>query len=232
MRDYFGKENSIRFIFPIDGDCINIHDGESISEGVRVCVKVTAPVGHEIEICGIPAKFDGEIYLARVDIKDYKTTLTAIDKTDRKESAIDVYRLPNAVGGYRLSSDDNIIFLSDITAHKDEYTSIFDNPYLAVYKKAHDLYGTKVHLNIFYAFDEISRSKFSSEREYFDLSMMTDKFREEFRANSDWLKFSFHAYSEFPDMPYKYATAEKVREDAEKVLSEIVRFAGPEILSP
>jgi len=231
MRDYFGKEYSVRFVFPIDGDCINSRDGENIDGGIRIAAEVEAPAGHDVEICGIPAAFSDGIYRARIDVREYETSLRAVDKTDCVECSIKVLRLPNAVGGYRLSSDDNIIFLSDINDHKDEYTSIFDNPYLSVYKKAHDLYGAKVHLNIFYAFDDKSRSNFSSEREYFDLSMMTDKFKEEFRANSDWLKFSFHAQSEFPNMPYKYADGETVRRDAEKVLREIVRFAGPEILS-
>ncbi|MBQ8310565.1 MAG: hypothetical protein IJX80_06105 [Clostridia bacterium] len=40
-------------------------------------------------------------------------------------------------------------------------------------------------------------------RPYFNLSMRTDKFKEEFHANADWLKLSFHAKSEFPPKPYQ-----------------------------
>jgi hypothetical protein len=139
--------------------------------------------------------------------------------------------LPEAVGGYRLSSDDNIIFLWDINEHKDEYRSIFENPYLAIYKKAHDRYGAKVHLNLFYEFDDKARTRFSEDRPYFNLSMMTDKFKEEFRANADWLKLSFHARSEEPPKPYQFADGETVRRDCEQVHAEIRRFAGEECLS-
>ena len=131
---------------------------------------------------------------------------------------------------FRLSSDDNILFLQDINKNKDEYASVFENPYLAMYKKAHEELGAKVHLNLFYEFIPNSRD-FSSEREYFNLSMMTDKFRDEFRANSDWLKLAFHANSEYPDKPYKDAAPEKIREDYLKVCREIERFAGAECIS-
>ena len=44
--------------------------------------------------------------------------------------------------------DDNIRFLKDLTEQK--YTSIFDHPYLAMYKRLHDAFGLKVQLNLFY----------------------------------------------------------------------------------
>jgi hypothetical protein len=61
--------------------------------------------------------------------------------------------------------------------------------------------------------------------------MMTDKFKEEFRANADWLKFTFHAKSEFPDKPYRYADRKTVRDDCIAVCREICRFAGKECIS-
>ena len=231
MRNYFGEGHPIRFLFPIDGDCINVYDGKEIAGGIRIPVSIEAPIGHSIEVNGVYARYENGTYRAYADVLDKKATLTARDLTDGTDCSITVLRLPNAVGGYRLSSDDNIIFLWDITEHKDEYTSIFENPYLAIYKKAHDLYGAKVHLNLFYEFDDEARSYFSDERPYFNLSMMTDKFREEFRANADWLKFTFHAKSEFPPKPYKYADAETVRRDCEKIHAEICRFAGEEVIS-
>lgn len=231
MRDYFNKQSPIRFLFPIDGDCLNRKDGAEQGNELLVPVAVTAPEGHEILICGQKAEFREGAYRATVSVAAPQSTLSATDKTDGTACEITVFRLQNPMGGYRLSSDDNIIFLADINAHKEEYTSIFDNPYLAVYKKAHDLYGAKVHLNLFYEFDGISRSYFSGNREYFNLSMMTDKFREEFRANADWLKLSFHAKSEFPSEPYKHAEGSLIEAHAKQILAEIVRFAGPEVLS-
>ena len=126
-----------------------------------------------------------------------------------------------AVSVYYLSQ---VLCFKDLTDNKDKYTSIFDNPYLAVYKKAHDLYGAKIHLNLFYEF--IPTDDFKEHTEYFNLSMMTDKYRDEFKANSDWLKLAFHAKTEYPDAPYKYATAEEITSDCIKVCREIIRFAG------
>lgn len=223
--------DSINFIFPIDGDCINENDGTAIEEGVRIYANVLAPEGHDVMIEGTRAEYNNGIYRAKVDVVGSECQLTAEDMTDGTRTSVKVFRLSNPLGGYRLSSDDNIIFLYDINLHKDEYTSIFDNPYLAIYKKAHELYGAKVHLNLFYEFDSKARECFSDNREYFNLSMMTDKFKDEFERNSDWLKFSFHSKSEMPPSPYKYADGETVRRDAIEVMREIVRFAGSSALS-
>ncbi len=194
-------------------------------------VSVVAPKGHTIEIGGIPARYENGAYRAYAHITKRETELTARDLTDGTSATVRVFYLPNATGGYRLSSDDNILFLWDINEHKDEYKSIFENPYLAVYKKAHDLYGAKAHLNLFYEFDEKAAKRFGDARPYFNLSMMTDKFRDEFRANADWLKLSFHAMREHPMKPYQFADGETVRRDCELVHAEIRRFAGEESLS-
>ena len=57
------------------------------------------------------------------------------------------------------------------------------------------------------------------------------KLRDEFRANSNWLKLSFHSESEMPDAPYENADGETVRKDCLRVHREIIRFAGEECLS-
>ena len=232
MRDYFGKNNPIRFVFPIDGDCVNKNDGIEIAGGIRIPVSVAAPEGHEVTVCGAPTTYVDGVYTAEVNVYGRENFLRARDITDGTECEIKIFRLPDiSMGGYRLSSDDNIIFMYDITANKDVYKSIFENPYLAVYKKAHDLYGAKVHINLFYEFDDKARQNFSADRPYFNLSMMTDKFKDEFIANSDWLKFSFHAKSEMPGCPYKFADAETISRDCIMTLREIERFAGKEVIS-
>ena len=231
MIDYFNTDSPIRFVFPIDGDCVNERDGLSPSGNVQILAKVAAPLGHDVVICGQKAVYSDGCYTAPVEIVGHRTTLSATDETTGDACRVAVYYLPNSVKGYRISSDDNILFLADITYHKDEYTSIFDNPYLAVYKKAHDLYGAKVHINLFYEFRGVSKDCFANERPDFDLSMMTDKFRDEFRANADWLKLSFHSKNENPPAPYADATAEEVSRDCIRVNREILRFAGPEVMS-
>ena len=119
-RDYLNEKSNLRFVFPIDGDCINEFDTEVI---------VAAPEGHDIEICGEKAVFsDGYYRIPMPSADDFYT----VDKTTGDKQTVRTFRLKNAVGGYRLSSDDNILFLSDITDHKDDYKSIFENPYLAI----------------------------------------------------------------------------------------------------
>ncbi|NLD88439.1 MAG: hypothetical protein GX633_09325, partial [Clostridiales bacterium] len=121
--------------------------------------------------------------------------------------------------GYRLSVDDNIWFLRNIANHP-EYTSLFDDPYLALYKDIHDRYGTKVHMNIYY------------ETDGFNLTMMPDRFKDEWEANSNWLRLSFHAKADTPNWPYIDAPYEKVNEDYNQVVREIKRFAGESVLGP
>ena len=231
MRDYFNQEGLVRFLFPIDGDCVNDRDGKKSEEGILLTARVFAAEGCTLQINGVPARAKGNEYLAEVLIKEGRNELTASNLTDGTTATVSVFFYPRCVGKYRISSDDNILFLADITANKDVYTSIFDNPYLAVYKRAHDLYGAKVHLNLFYAFDREAAALFSAPHPDFDLSMMTDKFKAEWRANADWLKLSFHARKEFPNKPYQHAAAETIVADYKAVRREILRFAGEECFS-
>ena len=48
---------------------------------------------------------------------------------------------------FSFTVDDNIIFLKDITEMGCE--SIFDHPYLAMYKRLHEKYDLKIQLNLF-----------------------------------------------------------------------------------
>lgn len=107
--------------------------------------------------------------------------------------------------------DDNIRFLKELT--KAGYVSIFQHPYLAVYHRLREKYGLSVQLNLFY------------ECEGFTLADMTDAYREEFAANADWLKMSFHSRLENVH-PYREAPYGAVYTDAAAVQAEISRFAS------
>lgn len=220
---------ALKFLFPIDGDFVNSRDGSWKDDALYVDVLLASGDGTP-SVCDIPAVYDAALgcYKATVPLYGYRNRLIA--KTPTQECIITVLVTPEEkLNKFRVSSDDNIRFLKELT--ENDYASIFDHPYLAVYKKAHDLYGAKVHLNLFYAFDDQARSLFRSKPSYFDLSMMTDRYKEEFIANSSWLKLTFHAKSEFPDKPYKYADRKTVCEDCIAVCREICRFAGKECLS-
>lgn len=226
MIDYLREGALVRFVFPIDGDCLNERDGVLDGDVLTISAEVAAPAGAVVTVNGIAAEETGAgRYVARVPVEGRRAVLTAV--CGEESAAVEVYRLPDVVGKYRLSVDDNILFLADITAHADEYKSIFDNPYLAIYREAHEKYGAKVHLNLFYAYAGEAKPLFAAHPDDFDLSMVTDKFRDEWAANAEWLKLAFHARQEFPPSPYDHATAEEITADFLAVKREVERFAGP-----
>ena len=121
---------------------------------------------------------------------------------------------------YNFYIDDHIFVFTDLARQRPK--SAFDHFYLKGLKRIHDLYGTKFTCNCFYhnAHDE------------FLLKDMPDIWKSEFQDNADWLKFSFHSYSEFPDRPYAEASAEEFGKDWDLVQNEIYRFAGEECYIP
>ena len=112
--------------------------------------------------------------------------------------------------------DDNIRFLKEI--NEGAMKSIFDHPYPAMYKRLNEKFGLKVQLNLFYKMDG------------FDLSMMSDRYKEEWKKESDWLKLSFHSLYENTS-PYESSGYDEVFSDASNVHSEILRFASKKSLA-
>jgi hypothetical protein len=213
-------ESKIKFISPVDGDMLNEYDGKITEGGLKTEVKISAPPGMRLLINGTVAGFSGNTYSAYVVLNDYKNTIEASNTVSGEKLSIIVYWLKNVVNRYRLSLDDNIWFLKDIHLNAGKYKSIFENPYLGMLKEVHDIYGTKIHLNIFYQTDG------------FNLSQMTDKYKSEWKDNAGWLRLSFHALQEFPDRPYLTAGYDQVKKDCIKVKEQIRRFAGEELMGP
>lgn len=89
--------------------------------------------------------------------------------------------------------DDVIWVFRDLTRQRPK--SIFDHHFLKSLRETHDKTGLKVQMNLFY------RTSSFYGIDDFSLSDVTDAYKAEFEANSDWLKFSFHAKEEFPDYP-------------------------------
>ena len=218
-----------KLIFPKDGDFLDLND---ITESENGTLLVKATLSSDgcgrITINGIPVVADTDGAYAFIPITEGKNLLSISHNGEECEK-ICVYCFPAFFKKFRISSDDNILFLRNINANKDVYTSIFDDPYLSIYKKAHLLYGACVNLNLFYETDELPG--FSEKGEYFNLSMMTDKFKKEWEENSDWLRLSFHSNAEHPNKPYISASYEEIYNDALKINSEIIRFAGERSLS-
>ena len=112
--------------------------------------------------------------------------------------------------------DDNIRFLKELT--NGDYKSIFEHPYLAMYKRLHNKLGLKVQLNLFYEMPE------------FNLTQMTTAFNREWRENADWLKLSFHSKLENVK-PYENSGYDEVFSDCNTVNDEILRFASQDSLA-
>jgi hypothetical protein len=217
--------SDIKFISPVEGDMLHSNDGVLTDRYLQIPVKISAPAGSSISINGVEADAKDGYFSADARLFNYENQIEVLNNTTGESESIRVYQLKNFAGKYRLSIDDNIWFLRDIQDHIDTYQSLFDNPYLSFLKEVNDTYGTKIHLNLFYKTDGIYQT------DGFNLSKFTDKFKSEWKTNSDWLTLSFHALGEFPDKPYISATYEEVKKDCDLVISEILRFAGQEVMT-
>lgn len=132
------------------------------------------------------------------------------------------YNKPNITkGGKRMKKfcftiDDNIRFIKELSESGAE--SLFDHPYPAMLRRLHERFGIKIQLNLFY------------RMEGFDLSKASDRFQDEWQANADWLKLSFH--SELENVrPYENSGYDEVYNDCRAVHDEILRFAGKDSLA-
>jgi hypothetical protein len=212
--------DAIKFISPIDGDMLCELDGTLSDGGLITNVSIAAPEGSRIKVNGSNAKYNGGIFSAAVRLKKYENVIELAEEKSGVKENIKVFWLKGFANKYRLSLDDNIWFLKDLSNNADRYKSIFENPYLGFLKQIHETYGTKIHLNIYY------------ETDGFNLSQLTDKYKSEWKANSNWLRLSFHAFANDPDKPYTNAPYEKVKSDCNMVMDQIRRFAGKENTGP
>ena len=114
--------------------------------------------------------------------------------------------------------DDVIWVFRDLTRKRP--ASMWDNPYMATLKRAHDEYGVKTQLNVFY------KTCFWYDDDDFSLSDMTDAYKKEFEEASDWLKLGFHSKEEWPDYPFINADYGLVDRVFKLTYNEVCRFAG------
>lgn len=212
----------MKFLKPIDGDVLFcVADGTVDDRGLHTTVCVAAEPGRKLQINGVAAEEKAGGYFAEVLLDSYRNAIEAVDTETGEQIAMYVYWFRNGYKTYRLGVDDVIRCLENIYRNQDVYTSIFDDPFLRIYKELHEQYGTYVHMHIYYENDDGS----------FNLTMFPEKYKREFQANGKWLKFTFHAKADKPDSPYKYASYQQVMEEGRQVEREIVRFAGREVFS-
>lgn len=211
---------SAEFQFPKDGIMLTEASGQRVGDALKIEVQFNASDNRNLTLNGQPLpRVNFCCYKTEYLLTDFKNTLEVTDTNSGEKWAIDVYFLKRGYKKYRFSLDDNIWFLQNLTENKDVYKSMFDDPYLAMIKSIHDLYGSKFHINIYYE---------TPRHGGFNLTQMTDRYKEEWKNNADWLRLSFHANADKPDRPYMYATYEQAYFEMERVHREILRFAGEE----
>ena len=200
---------------------LNERDGRVVDGTLFTKIIVLAPKDLIISINGTNALYDNGLYVAEVQLRSYSNIIEIIEEKSGYNESIKIYWLKKYAGKYRLSLDDNIWFLEDIAKNSKSYKSIFDNLYLGFLKQVHDMYGTKIHINIYYQTED-----------GFNITQVPEKYKGEWQSNSEWLRLSFHALANEPDKPYINATYDEMKRDCNLVLNEIKRFAGEELIGP
>ncbi len=198
------------------GAVLNHNHGVETEKCLRVLIEGLATTGHPVKINGQPAAMDGRKFSALVELDRKINTIIATTLTPYGTFSQEIILVWDKKSFRRCNFyiDDNIFVFTDLAKQRPVHA--FDHFYLAGLKKIHDEYGLKLTLNCFY----------HNDHHDFDLKDMPDTWKSEFMDNSDWLRFSFHSYGEFPDRPYIELTAEEFGKDYDLVKNEIIRFAG------
>ena len=169
--------DKIQFLNPISGTMLCDKAGTVEGNALLVDISLKASAGRNITVNGLKATDNGGIYTIKYPLTAYENKLVALDVESDDTAEATIYRLKDASMKYRLSLDDNLWFFQDIA--KNNYKSIFENPYLKLMKDMNDKYGTKVHTNIYYFGSNLSCRTNSTEGG-FNLSQFPDKYKGDF----------------------------------------------------
>ena len=202
-----------------DGEVLDNFSGIETEEYLEIKVQGIADPQAEVTVNGQKTERCDRNFSADIRLTEKINKVTVKSDSYWGEKTLTLTVVWNKKVGkvYNFFFDDVIFCLRSIAKERPE--SVFDELFFGRLKKIHDLYGTKFTLNLFFSDDH---------HKDFTLKEMPEDYREEFAENADWLKFSFHAYSEFPDRPYQNATAEKLAADYDLIREEVKRFAGEE----
>ncbi len=116
----------------------------------------------------------------------------------------------------KFSVDDATEILMDIS--NNDYESIFDSSRMSIFKQMHEEYDLDVTLFLF------------EKLESYNLSDFPDKYKDEFEANSDWLKLGWHGIDDGSPEDCGY-TGDELIQSYINTTNEIIRFAGKRSLS-
>jgi hypothetical protein len=212
-----GASSTLQIHGPIHGAILNRHHGETVDGGLKIEVTGQAPANQPVTVSGVPARRAGVEFFSDVVLsaRENEIVVSTDGSSGHSEQRIRVVWDQNSRPRYRFTIDDNVFFLRDIS--QNNYSSLFECFYLDLLRKVHEAYGTRFCLNLYF-----------TTGDGFDLTQVSERYKPEWRDNADWLKLSFHAYSDKPDRPYQYAPAEKLLADWDLVTEQIIRFAGEE----
>jgi len=225
-----GAPKDFCFIQPFDGGVIHEECGlpvlgtETGPDGkktLKIQVTGSAPPEAKLEVFTgdgqrVPASIQNGVFRGIVLLRDRITEIKARTTVNGevREIRTRVVWAKNSYRRFRCYIDDHSFFFRDIL--KTGYKSIFECFYLARLRQLHRDFGVKINLNCFNT---------TPERD-FRLSMFPDKYKSEFEDNADWLRLAFHSENEFPDIPYRDASPEKLAADFDLVAGELKRIAG------
>ena len=151
-----------------------------------------------------------------------RAAMEALKELGPTMTDVEVRRTRNIPGKRAAFYIDDVIFcFRDLAREKPK--SIWDHFYFAAFREAHEKYGLRVQMNIFYRNDFY----YGARGAEFTLKDMPDTWKHEFQAAKDWLRFGFHSYSEFPDYPWINASYDDVVWTWKVLTREVERFAGP-----
>ena len=205
--------------FPRHGAILNHNHGKEDDNGLTIEVRGVASVGNRVTINGIEAERKGRAFSGKVTLtqKFNDIVVQGSGSFGDEQAKITVLWDKKSFPRSNFYIDDHSFFLTDI-AH-DRPKSLFDHFYLKGLSETHKRYGTKFTLNCFYR----------NDHHPFTLPEFPDIYKSEWKDNSDWLKLSFHAFSEFPDRCYEApGSSTQLLKDFDLVKGEIERFAGPD----
>ena len=204
------------------GAVLNHNHGVETEKALTVTIQGVSRSGYPAYVNGIKAEMDGQNFSVDIDLTQKINTVCASTTTPYGTYSQELTLVWDKKSFLRCNCyiDDHSFFFTDLA--KERPKKAFDHFYLKGLKNIHDKYGLKVTLNLFYHNDHFD----------FELKDMPDIWKSEFIDNSDWMKFSFHSYSEFPDRPYLETTREEFARDWDLVQNNIYRFAGEECYIP
>ena len=198
------------------GAVLSHFHGRESSDSLCVRVEGICDHGGQVWVNAQPATCSGRRFWADVSLTEKFNRIKAVAAGSLGEYAheIQVVWDKKSFKRYNFYIDDNIFLFTDLAKQRPK--SAFDHFYLKRLREIHRRWGLRLTLNCFY----------HNAHQEFTLAEMPDCYRQEFIEQSDWLKFSFHSYSEFPDRPYEEVELSQFCADYDLVRGHLQRICG------